>query len=444
MPTMAKKKHQPPDDMSKQRRPWGAIDKRGGSIRVKPRGDKEWVTLPHGSTPADAQAWLDGEKRRRLTGCAYEPSALTVEDFIEKVWLPARAEEGTLPGTLRAYREDLRRLYPLIGSVLFQALTRQQVEQARKKLQEGTCPDSQTGAVPAGTPGKTTQLSSAAWRRGKHRETTATGSAHAKALSPKSINNSLNTLRTALSWAVGHDMLPRNVAESVYVKRLKVPQQEQRVLTADEAKRFLAACREMGPPYGPYLAAGVLTGKRVKSQWGAMLWRDVDLPGRRAYVHRTMDRDGSVRELAAGDYKGGPHWIGLPRLLVPFLESQRAWQHREMDGETDKVMRISAAQDGERLVFTNNLGQRIAASSLRYGMEQVLKLAGIPEWVKLHGLRHSAASLLFSLGAEPKEVQAVLGHSRLSTTMDIYTALMPGRMAATIELLDSLGEAQQA
>ncbi|OFL47158.1 hypothetical protein HMPREF2767_03095 [Nosocomiicoccus sp. HMSC067E10] len=41
--------------------------------------------------------------------------------------------------------------------------------------------------------------------------------------------------------------------------------------------------------------------------------------------------------------------------------------------------------------------------------------------IKVHGFRHTHASLLFEAGATIKEVQSRLGHSDIKTTMDIYT-----------------------
>lgn len=41
--------------------------------------------------------------------------------------------------------------------------------------------------------------------------------------------------------------------------------------------------------------------------------------------------------------------------------------------------------------------------------------------IKVHGFRHTHASLLFEAGATLKEVQSRLGHSDIKTTMNIYT-----------------------
>src|SRR5262249_1394268 len=49
--------------------------------------------------------------------------------------------------------------------------------------------------------------------------------------------------------------------------------------------------------------------------------------------------------------------------------------------------------------------------------------AGVPD-VRVHDLRHTAASLWLAAGADPKVVQRVLGHATAAMTMDLYGHLV--------------------
>jgi len=49
--------------------------------------------------------------------------------------------------------------------------------------------------------------------------------------------------------------------------------------------------------------------------------------------------------------------------------------------------------------------------------------ADVPR-LTVHQLRHQCASLLFATGADVKQVQHHLGHSRASVTLDIYGHLL--------------------
>ncbi|MFG1641340.1 tyrosine-type recombinase/integrase [Amycolatopsis sp. NPDC049252] len=56
--------------------------------------------------------------------------------------------------------------------------------------------------------------------------------------------------------------------------------------------------------------------------------------------------------------------------------------------------------------------------------------------IRLHDLRHGAASLSLAAGNDLKVVQAMLGHSRIVLTADTYTSVLPCQAAeATANLV---------
>jgi integrase len=54
----------------------------------------------------------------------------------------------------------------------------------------------------------------------------------------------------------------------------------------------------------------------------------------------------------------------------------------------------------------------------------LLKKAGLP-LIRIHDLRHTAATLLLSLHVHPKVVQELLGHSQIGITLDTYSHVLP-------------------
>ena len=53
-------------------------------------------------------------------------------------------------------------------------------------------------------------------------------------------------------------------------------------------------------------------------------------------------------------------------------------------------------------------------------------------------MRHSAATLLLSLGVHPKVVQELLGHTQISMTMNIYSHVLPGLQQDAVGKLNTL------
>ncbi|GAA3659028.1 tyrosine-type recombinase/integrase [Asaccharospora irregularis] len=60
------------------------------------------------------------------------------------------------------------------------------------------------------------------------------------------------------------------------------------------------------------------------------------------------------------------------------------------------------------------------------------------EPITFHTLRHTYATRLFEAGVSPKTVQALMGHSDISMTMDIYTHVMEDVKINAVEQLNDI------
>ena len=74
-------------------------------------------------------------------------------------------------------------------------------------------------------------------------------------------------------------------------------------------------------------------------------------------------------------------------------------------------------------VFTNRHGDPIHPGFLTHRMAVLVTAAGLPP-VRLHDLRHGAATLAHATGADLKTVQELLGHASIVLTADTYTSVL--------------------
>lgn len=72
----------------------------------------------------------------------------------------------------------------------------------------------------------------------------------------------------------------------------------------------------------------------------------------------------------------------------------------------------------------NNLGRPLKSTA---------KLAGVPE-ICIHDLRHSHATLLYTMGVSAKEASIRLGHAKIQTTLDVYTHISHAGQAIATQL----------
>jgi integrase len=89
------------------------------------------------------------------------------------------------------------------------------------------------------------------------------------------------------------------------------------------------------------------------------------------------------------------------------------------------------------LIFTSTIGTPVDVGNLTYrSFRPLLKRAGLPQ-IRIHDLRHTAATLLLGKGVHPKIVQEMLGHSTITQTMDTYSHVLPDMQDEAVNAMES-------
>jgi site-specific recombinase XerD len=205
----------------------------------------------------------------------------------------------------------------------------------------------------------------------------------------------------------------------------RLPRRLPKVLELDQIERLLGAidADEAGTAPGrkrdPVLAAALAARDRaiVEVAYAAGL-RISELAS--ASLSTVDLRRGEIRVVGKGR-KERVGLLGRPAVAAveAYLEDARpvlAARSREPGPETDAI-------------FLNADGTAIGVRGLRFRIDRLCRLAGLPEGVSPHTLRHSFATHLLDGGADLRVVQELLGHESLATTQ-IYTHVSAARLRA--------------
>jgi integrase len=102
----------------------------------------------------------------------------------------------------------------------------------------------------------------------------------------------------------------------------------------------------------------------------------------------------------------------------------------------NELAHVVAGRAPGELVFSSPEGGFLRVGNFRKRVfDRAAREAGLPE-LTLHELRHTAASLAVSSGANVKAVQRLLGHAPAAMTLDVYSGLFDDDLDAVADRLD--------
>jgi integrase len=217
----------------------------------------------------------------------------------------------------------------------------------------------------------------------------------------------------------------RNVAG--LVAGPKVQRSEIQPLTPAEAAQLFAAAAEdrLSPLWLLVTALGLRRGEAL-----ALRWEDVDLDRGHLQVRATLQRvDGALVRADMPKTKSSRRALPLPEVVVEALRAHRAAQVQER--------LASRAWADEALVFTTSIGTPLEPRNVLRSFHALCDRAEVRR-VRIHDLRHAAASFLLLQGVDMRVVMGTLGHSRLATTSDLYTHLLEPVQRAAADRMDDL------
>jgi integrase len=299
------------------------------------------------------------------TGEHVDPNRITVGDWLN-LWINTTKAEVS-PKTHERYAEIVRcYLLPAIGSIQLQRLTPSDIQRGYNRFDRDPSPRT---------------------RRHVHR-----------------------ILKSALSRAVEQQAIARNPAANLRLP--KVEREPITTLTVEQTKVLLNSVRHT-TTYWPTLLA-VATGMR-RGEILALRWKNVDVDldlGVVRVVASLEQTKAGIRFKSTKTEKARA--VPLPKFAV---EELRRWRREQ----AEKLLRLGVRQSGSTLVCCREDGNPKQPESLTHEFTYLVgRIKDFPR-VRFHDLRHSHATQLLTSGVHPKIVQERLGHSTITTTMDLYS-----------------------
>jgi integrase len=342
----------------------------------------------YGHSRAEVVKQLDELRLRRSNGLVVEPNTLTVATFLTQ-WLRDTVTMENRDGTLRRYTSLTRNhILPTIGHLKLSAVQPAHLQ----RLYAGM---TATGKAPSTTKG-----------------------AHA-------------ILHKAFEQAVEWRYLARNPAQAVKPPALK--QHDMHPLAPEEANHLIASAESLDDRWAPLWRMLLDSGARLGEAL-ALTWNDVDLERGSIIITKTLQRVARDGVPVIGDPK-----TARSRRMIPLSPATTRALRAHRARQAEVRLAAGAAYAGYDLAFASRHGFPFRHQRVGEALAASLSAAGLPR-IRVHDLRHSAATLMLGAGVPAKVASERLGHSSVAFTLDRYSHVTTGMQdAAVVRLTAAMG-----
>ncbi len=206
-------------------------------------------------------------------------------------------------------------------------------------------------------------------------------------LSPFTVDTVYRSSKTFFTWCEREGLVAANPMQRL--KKVKTPKRRVPRLSERQVGQLLNALKCTQSPTRNFAVVSLLVDSGVRrGELVGLTLADLDL------------KEGSVRVIGKGDKE---RCVPLGRAA---LASLKAW------------LRVRPPSGWDR-VFLNPDGSPFQADGVRSLLNRLRRRLGLARLYP-HLLRHTFATLYLARVHDPKSLQQILGHSRASTTLDLY------------------------
>ena len=248
--------------------------------------------------------------------------------------------------------------------------------------------------------------------------------------------STIKNLNTRLKPCLG-DAEKQGYIQKNYCKMVTLPKDNNttniHILSSQEQQKFIESIK--GHNLETLFLVALGTGLRLGELLG-LKWSDIDFNTGVLTVNRSLSR---VKNQATGKYevieqipktKNSNRVVPIPTNILNKLKEHKKSQNKQR-------LLVGECYINNNYVFTDNIGNPIDDKRPGRNLKVTLKKLDI-EPIKFHALRHTYATRLFENNVPPKTVQALMGHSDISITMDIYTHVMDDIKLEAVEKLNDI------
>ncbi len=243
-----------------------------------------------------------------------------------------------------------------------------------------------------------------------------------------------DVLSSILGSAVQYGLLVKNPAEGVRIPAEKRGKRKTKPHVSPE--QFEELLTLIPEPYASMVFVAVWTGLRVSELIG-LRWDDVGADSLNV-DERCCRGDWDAPKSDASNARIGVEPCVIERinrlklLTVEVRAGHAVRRYKVVKSDRPEDLIFQSVRTGVAMRDNNILSRHIKPAARKLGLP----------WINWRCLRTSHATWMVEAGANPKDVQGQMRHSRISTTMDIYAQFVPESQRRALAKMSAMVESR--
>ena len=248
-------------------------------------------------------------------------------------------------------------------------------------------------------------------------------------LSPSNAKRIYCILQSLFKFAVTQGCIKETPCKNVLLpKKNPLEETKQMHLTDEELPEFLSLFQSYSV-LNTIILMLLNTGMRSGECLGLM-WEDIDFKNRKIHIRHTLSDVGGRHFLTTPKTATSIRHLYMNDTVIALLKKHKLEQNKLR-------LALGASFSHPEMVFTSDTGNYKDRSCLNTSFKRFLKGTKF-EYMTLHKLRHTNATLLLNNGVDLKIVSDHLGHADIAITAGTYTAVLDSSRMKTASVMEQI------
>ncbi len=248
-----------------------------------------------------------------------------------------------------------------------------------------------------------------------------------KRLSCSAYKKLLTVLQSIFKFATTQEYIKESPCRNIILPKDQTPKDDLNFVSFEELSEFMSYF-EGYSILNTIVKFLLYTGTRASESLG-LTWDNVDFDNGLIYIRRSLSDVGG-KKLTTPKTTKSVRAIYMGEELKSILRKHKVEQEQ-------LIYNLGTTAKHPEMVFTSHTGNYKDRSATLQSYKNVLKNTKF-NYMTLHKLRHTNATLLLNSGVDLKIVSSHLGHSDIGTTANTYVTVTNNSKLQTANIMESI------